>query len=580
METERHAHTQLAKHAALVDELLRESKEPAGADGRATSGPERLSRLFKAKNPMPEPPPEFKGNLDYPQRHVTYSTRIEVFGWVYSSTTRIKFIQAFLDSVYLGLVTYGVNRPDVVAALPSEAPLGCGYKEEFTLNTFDLAGDRTFSVVIYDDKGNSQTYKQTISIKREAISTVATATEPAESGTAPSHTSMADAFQPVIAEFQTRFGRVPTLLDWTSHLFLAETLPSLAVGTPSDNDPDTLPHIDQSIDIVVVSGLNPTRIAEAKRVASAAVVTISTEGNGTSPGFHVEWQPQHSYTSIPPTVSIIIPVYNKSDYTRKCLERLQETLPADFRGEILVIDDASSDDTQSLAADWSKDARIRCVRNHENLGFLRSCNRGAELATGEMLVFLNNDTLPAPGWLPPLIRILQERPNAGVVGGKLVYPDGRLQEAGGMVFSDGSACNFGKRDRPDRPAYNYVREVDYCSGAVLATPRALFQQLGGFDLRYAPAYYEDTDYCFAVRKAGRKVYYQPETVIVHFEGVSSGTDTSSGVKRYQDINRTKFSEKWSSVLSKQPPPPTDYELTTLQRISARDQEEVDAVHAQ
>jgi GT2 family glycosyltransferase len=157
--------------------------------------------------------------------------------------------------------------------------------------------------------------------------------------------------------------------------------------------------------------------------------------------------------------------------------------------------------------------------------------------------------------LRALLRTFREHPDAGAVGGKLLYPDGRLQEAGSSVFSDGSAANFGRDDRViEAPAYNYLREVDYCSGALLATPRALFAEIGGFDKRYAPGYYEDTDYCFEVRKHGYRVYYQPESVVVHTEGGTGGTDLTSGAKRFQVVNHEKFARKWKDALRAQPKP--------------------------
>ena len=165
-------------------------------------------------------------------------------------------------------------------------------------------------------------------------------------------------------------------------------------------------------------------------------------------------------------------------------------------------------------------------------------------ATGAHLVLLNNDTEPQPGWLEALLAI-GERPDTGAVGAKLVYPDGRLQEAGGIVFADASGWNYGRGGDPDDPRYAFVREVDYCSGACLLVPRAVWDAVGGFDERYAPAYYEDTDLCFAVRERGLKVVYQPAAVIVHHEGATAGTDTASGFKRHQVVNRERFREKWA-----------------------------------
>lgn len=245
-----------------------------------------------------------------------------------------------------------------------------------------------------------------------------------------------------------------------------------------------------------------------------------------------------------PRVSIVIPVYNQLHYSLRCLNSLMHCRDsASF--EVIVVDDASSDDT---AHKLTQIAGLRYQRNTQNLGFIGSCNAGAQLARGEFLVFLNNDTVVQPGWLDALLATFITHPDTGLAGSKLVYPDGRLQEAGGIVFSDGSAWNVGRFENPYDPRYDFVREVDYCSGAAIAIRRALFDQLDGFDTYYAPAYYEDVDLAMRVRQHGLKVRYQPTSVVVHFEGISSGTDTSQGIKAYQAANQKKFLTRWRETL--------------------------------
>lgn len=245
-----------------------------------------------------------------------------------------------------------------------------------------------------------------------------------------------------------------------------------------------------------------------------------------------------------PLVSIIIPTYNHISDTLKCLYSIVSANEK-TNYEIIIADDGSRDDTFKIIRQCRG---IRLIKNSQNLGFLKNCNKAAKEARGQFLVYLNNDTVVLPNWLDSLVQTFVDFPNTGLVGSKLLYPDGKLQEAGGIIWSDGSGWNYGRGDDPQKPKYNYLREVDYCSAASIMIPKSIWNSLGGFDEMFAPAYYEDTDLAFRVWKAGYKVFYQPKSQVIHFEGLSSGTDVTTGVKHYQEVNRLKFFERWKDVL--------------------------------
>jgi O-antigen biosynthesis protein len=294
-------------------------------------------------------------------------------------------------------------------------------------------------------------------------------------------------------------------------------------------------------------------LARSDRQAREASAAEIAHGIGLSErmrelvgGLRLSYSPLYFEPVDAPDVSIIIPVYNKFKYTYDCLRSIQKLLPR-RTFEIVIVDDCSEDET--LLAPLAFAGAVRIVRNTKNLGFVRSCNAGAAVAKGRYLFFLNNDTLMKDGWLDELVETFEQVPNVGIAGSKLLFGDGRLQEVGGIIWRLGDGWNWGRDRDPSEPAYCYLRDSDYVSGAALMIERALFNELGGFDEHFAPAYYEDTDLAFRVRAKGKRVVVQPASQIVHLEGVSAGTDTAgSGMKRFQAINQHKFYQRWKDTL--------------------------------
>lgn len=259
-----------------------------------------------------------------------------------------------------------------------------------------------------------------------------------------------------------------------------------------------------------------------------------------------------------PKVSIIIPVFNGWEMNYKCLRSIYKNTHG-VSYEVIIADDLSSDETAKIK-DYIKN--ITVVRNETNLGFLKNCNNAVKYAKGNYIHFLNNDTQVTNGWLSSLTELLDNRPDIGMVGSKLVYPNGRLQEAGGIIWQDASGWNFGHNQDPESPEFNYVKEVDYISGASIMLRKETWDALNGFDENFSPAYCEDTDLAFQIRKQGMKVVYQPLSVIVHHEGFSHGSDQKpqqglTQIKLYQKLNVTKFKDKWKEDLKSQLPRASD-----------------------
>ncbi|HTL08668.1 MAG TPA: glycosyltransferase, partial [Chitinophagaceae bacterium] len=250
-----------------------------------------------------------------------------------------------------------------------------------------------------------------------------------------------------------------------------------------------------------------------------------------------------------PVVSIIIPAYNAWKMNYQCIAAIvRNSFGVPY--EIILADDSSADETSTASTVISN---LVHIRSQENLGFLKNCNHAAGFAKGKYLLFLNNDTTVHANWLAPMVTLAESDPQIGMVGGKLVYPDGRLQEAGGIIWNDASGWNYGHGKDPQLPEFNYVKEADYISGACILIKKEAWEKGGGFDERYTPAYCEDSDFAFTLRSIGYKVMYQPLTEVTHYEGYSHGTDAlpgtdGSNIKSYQRLNNQKFFEKWKDVL--------------------------------
>jgi O-antigen biosynthesis protein len=245
-------------------------------------------------------------------------------------------------------------------------------------------------------------------------------------------------------------------------------------------------------------------------------------------------------------VVIAILSWNRRKLLRDCLEAIARH--TDYPHTLCVVEQGSTDGSREYLQGLGD--RVVPILLDENVGFVRGNNLVMDRFREQDVVLLNNDTLVRPGWLTALADRAYSAPEVGIVGAKLVYPDGRLQEAGGEIFQDGTGRNIGKRDDPDRYSYTQVREVDYCSAACLYVRREVLERVGFLDERYHPAYFEDTDLCFAAAAAGFRVLYEPAAVVVHLEGGTAGrgAEQSSLSRELQERNRPKFLEKWAVQL--------------------------------
>ena len=245
-----------------------------------------------------------------------------------------------------------------------------------------------------------------------------------------------------------------------------------------------------------------------------------------------------------PEVSIIIPVHNHIETTLSLLHKLRLNTDT-TKFEIIIVDDASTDSTKEILA---KIRGIKVVTQTINVGYLLATNSAIKFCEGKHICLLNNDTLPENGWLDSLVRTMNSNDQVAIAGSMLLSSDGKVAEVGSQIFQNRQIWNLGRWATRGNELFNFTREVDYCSAAAILVDGSFFRSLGGFDERYVPAYYEDTDLATTAWSQGRKVVYVHNSVVKHIEGVSHGTDTSKGLKAYQEVNREKFWDKWSKSI--------------------------------
>jgi GT2 family glycosyltransferase/glycosyltransferase involved in cell wall biosynthesis len=239
-------------------------------------------------------------------------------------------------------------------------------------------------------------------------------------------------------------------------------------------------------------------------------------------------------------VSIVIPVLNKLEFTRQCLDRIWRNSGTSIPYEVIIIDNGSADETPRFFGDVTTfPGKVSYLRNETNLGYARANNCAARDAAGEYLLFLNNDTLVQEGWLDAMVRTIAADRQVGIVGIKQLFPYTNINYHTGIVFGpDGLPQHLYPHLDASLERVNQTREYQAVTGACLLIDRALFAQCGGFDEGYVNGY-EDVDLCLRVRELGRKVMCCTEAYIYHYGQISEGRTSAD------DLNRAKFTARWS-----------------------------------
>lgn len=244
-----------------------------------------------------------------------------------------------------------------------------------------------------------------------------------------------------------------------------------------------------------------------------------------------------------PTVSICIVTWNRLSLIRRCLESLlQNTHYPHYR--ILVYSNGCQDGTKEYLEDLAlRHPFIFPTFARKNEGFVRPNNHLMSQFPEDPVVLLNNDVEVTPHWLMNLYKMAAANPWAGIIGPKICFPDGRLQEFGAEIFPDGSGINYGRNGNAEDKAFSKPIQVAYVSGSAMYIKRSTIKQIGGFDAQFHPCYFEDSDYCYTARMHQIGTIVTPHSLVYHDEGKTSGTNLSTGMKRFQIINQEKFRKK-------------------------------------
>lgn len=259
-------------------------------------------------------------------------------------------------------------------------------------------------------------------------------------------------------------------------------------------------------------------------------------------------------TPAEPVASIIVLAWRLTDELLECLRSLASSEAAP-PFEVQLVLNGAGQAVRDLVSSQVRGAHI--VDLEANVGFGGGCNAAALRSRGTYLILLNDDTLVPPHWLATLVNAAVTAPKrTGAIASVLLNPDGTLQEAGSRVLSGAGTVQFGKGmaiATAEQAGLLARRPVDYGSGAALLIRRDAFDEVGGFDARYEPAYYEDVDLCFRLRAAGWQVLLEPDARVTHSSGASTDRD-----RRFRDFasdrSGSRFISRWAPTLAAAPEP--------------------------